>query len=192
MSYFKDLSIYTYGSHRRYGEINVGWLDPDYPFPQGDVTPEFVEKLKQFCAFPVWRTRGIYPCMVCEPWEFYERKHNKYAKPEPSEDEKQKIYKEVHEVEINGKIRQLGCAEIRVCGKDGKIYAAPNLIYHYVAAHKYLPPQEFIDAVMTCPPDWCRYACIYPKNTGGILERLFSWGDPKPPVGELMWPEDNY
>lgn len=38
-------------------------------------------------------------------------------------------------------------AEIRVAG-DGKIYAAPTLIYHYVTAHNYRPPSEFIAAVL--------------------------------------------
>jgi hypothetical protein len=38
-------------------------------------------------------------------------------------------------------------AEIRVPGRK-RIYAAPELVYHYVAAHNYLPPGEFIDAVL--------------------------------------------
>jgi hypothetical protein len=33
---------------------------------------------------------------------------------------------------------------------QGKIYVAPELIYHYMAAHWYKPPQEFVDAVMNC------------------------------------------
>jgi len=33
--------------------------------------------------------------------------------------------------------------------KDGKtFYDAPNMIMHYIIEHEYLPPQEFIDAVM--------------------------------------------
>ena len=39
----------------------------------------------------------------------------------------------------------LGSAEIRVFGQNGKIYAAPNLIYHYMKDCGYLPPQEFLD-----------------------------------------------
>jgi len=34
---------------------------------------------------------------------------------------------------------------------EGKIYVAPVAIVHYVAAHRYLPPQVFIDAVLACP-----------------------------------------
>lgn len=38
-------------------------------------------------------------------------------------------------------------AEIHVLGNN-VIYAAPGLIGHYIASHRYKPPQEFIDAVM--------------------------------------------
>lgn len=41
--------------------------------------------------------------------------------------------------------------EIRVVGKDGKVYASPRLIFHYVKTHDYLPPSEFIEAVLNGP-----------------------------------------
>jgi len=41
----------------------------------------------------------------------------------------------------------LGSAGIRVPGKAGKTYGAPNLIYHYMKDRGYLPPQEFLDAL---------------------------------------------
>lgn len=44
-----------------------------------------------------------------------------------------------------------GGAEIRVFSPTGKLYAAPNLIFHYVEAHDYLPPQEFMDALFAGP-----------------------------------------
>jgi hypothetical protein len=34
---------------------------------------------------------------------------------------------------------------------NGKTYAFPSAITHYIAAHHYLPPEEFLDAVMACP-----------------------------------------
>lgn len=45
-----------------------------------------------------------------------------------------------------------GNGDIRVVGADGVTYAAPVLVAHYVSAHRYKPPQAFIDAVMTLPP----------------------------------------
>ena len=52
-------------------------------------------------------------------------------------------------VTSNGKSINLGSAEIRVISKNDKIYASPNLIFHYIVNHQYLPPPEFIDAVLT-------------------------------------------
>lgn len=41
-----------------------------------------------------------------------------------------------------------GLGEIWIPYTDKMVFAAPTYIYHYVDAHKYLPPQKFIDAVM--------------------------------------------
>ncbi|MGK5554739.1 hypothetical protein ACSNOI_24290 [Actinomadura kijaniata] len=41
----------------------------------------------------------------------------------------------------------LGSWEIHIPGRPGVVYAAPSLIVHYVAAHGYQPPAEFITAV---------------------------------------------
>ncbi|WP_456057523.1 DUF7919 family protein [Aliidongia dinghuensis] len=38
--------------------------------------------------------------------------------------------------------------EIRIKAKSGITYVAPVLIFHYVTIHGYLPPQEFVDAVI--------------------------------------------
>jgi len=38
-------------------------------------------------------------------------------------------------------------AEIRVAIRN-RVFAAPELIHHYVVAHDYLPPAEFIEAVL--------------------------------------------
>jgi len=32
------------------------------------------------------------------------------------------------------------------------LYVAPEMIVHYVEAHGYLPPREFLDALVACPP----------------------------------------
>lgn len=46
-----------------------------------------------------------------------------------------------------GRDKPHGSAEIRIPGKDC-VYAAPELVYHYVVAHAYKPPEEFIEAVL--------------------------------------------
>jgi hypothetical protein len=67
-----------------------------------------------------------------------------------------------------GERMRLGYAQIRVFGKRGKVYAAPNMIYHYVTVHHYKPPAEFIQALKygPCPPD--------PE----YLDRLFAGSHP--------------
>jgi hypothetical protein len=50
-----------------------------------------------------------------------------------------------------GRDRPAGSAEIRVAG-GRKVYAAPILVHHYVAAHWYRPPEEFIAAVVAWDP----------------------------------------
>ncbi|AKF06695.1 hypothetical protein DB32_003844 [Sandaracinus amylolyticus] len=45
----------------------------------------------------------------------------------------------------------LGSGEIRVFSPEGDVFAAPNLIYHYVNDHKYRPPLQFIRAVAEGP-----------------------------------------
>lgn len=43
--------------------------------------------------------------------------------------------------------RAASSAEMRVPG-NGRVYAAPLLVHHYVVAHDYWPPDEFVAAVL--------------------------------------------
>ncbi len=105
------------------GVILVGWLERDAPFSQGVADPAFVEKLKLHYGHRVRQSRGFHVCPFCEV--------RRFGIP----------------IELNGKTITLGSAEIEI--KDGKgcIFVAPDLLYHYITEHKYLPPQEFIEAV---------------------------------------------
>jgi hypothetical protein len=51
-------------------------------------------------------------------------------------------------VEIAGTEIWLGSAEIHAFSQGGKIFSAPNLVYHYVERHGYRPPDEFVQAVI--------------------------------------------
>lgn len=129
MSYFEDLTEYTYDeTASRPGTLNVGWLDPDVPYNQGDADPQFVNILWGFCRYKVVRMRGFCGCAFCKP-------RNLGIVIATSRSETLK----------------LGSAEIRVFSNDGAIFAAPNLIYHYVTVHRYRPPGTFIAAVITGP-----------------------------------------
>jgi transposase len=60
---------------------------------------------------------------------------------------KRRLCEEVH-LNLAYRFRGLlGTSEIRVLSRDGTIYAAPTLIYHYMKIHHYKPPEEFIRAL---------------------------------------------
>jgi len=129
MVYFPDLTPYEYFRDESTA-LNVGWLSPSHPFPQGDVPAGFVERLRRLKNHPVNQTRGFHLCPWCDDGFF-----------DSSVDRRIRIQR----------MRDLGAcssAEIRALGMDGRVYAAPMMICHYVEAHRYKPPQEFIDAVM--------------------------------------------
>ena len=50
-------------------------------------------------------------------------------------------------LEYEGQRKLLGMSQIRIPSSSGLIWAAPSLIYHYIVAHSYLPPQAYLDAV---------------------------------------------
>ena len=52
---------------------------------------------------------------------------------------------------VTGNRMESGYAQICVFGQRGKIYDAPNMIYHYVTVHHYKPPEEFIQAIKRGP-----------------------------------------
>lgn len=104
--------------------IRVGWLAEDQPFTKGKVHPEFLAKLEILYRHRVSKTRGWHSCQFC-PVPLY-------GLP----------------IEFEGKTHWLGDAEIHVVTSDGHVFAAPDLIYHYIVTHEYLPPVRFIEAVM--------------------------------------------
>jgi hypothetical protein len=135
MAYFEDLSNYAYfAQHCQPGARNVGWLQRGHYF---DVTPpakETLDLLWAYCEINVEQARGFHSCDLCEP-----------SRP-------------LTHALRNGQRISLGSAEIRVFSQDGAPYAAPNLIYHYVRAHHYNPPQEFHLAMQQGPrPSSQRY-----------------------------------
>ena len=126
MSYFPDLSPYAYGHYPHPGVVHVGWLDGTHPFPLGTVPEAILLKIKRLARAPVELYRGFHVCEIC-------------AAARTVDDRALEPY-------WDGKRFQRSNGEIRVPG-DGVIYAAPVGIIHYVEAHGYLPPVEFLKAV---------------------------------------------
>lgn len=124
MAYFEDLSAYAYSGYFSSGEaLNVGWLDSSHVFEKAPPTEELLDVLWAVCTVSVARSRGFHLCDLCTANNL------------------------VIEQRYDHKLI-LGGAEIRVFSNDGRVYASPNLIYHYVRVHNYKPPNEFISALM--------------------------------------------
>ena len=120
--YFADLTPFAYNS--AYQGLNVGWIDGEHPFPQGDVPDGFLDALFDLIASGELTrcvAAGHHSCEVCEsPQAIFER---------------------------HGEELLLGNFEIAV-PYEGDVYVAPSLVYHYVEAHQYLPPEPFVQGVI--------------------------------------------
>lgn len=127
LMHYADLSPYCHftNSPHLLGKIavNVGWLDNKHRFPTGSVPTEFLPRLTKFYRRRVHQTRGFHPCEFCDA-----------SSPFPT-------------VAVDGREIGLGTSEIIVPGREDVCYVAPDLLFHYVVAHAYLPPKEFVDAV---------------------------------------------
>jgi hypothetical protein len=125
MSHHPDLSAYRGPGDVPTTALRVGWISADHPFPTGDVPTGLVPALLRLVRdHPVNRVRSWEPCSICT------------NAPYPIV------------MEFEGTKLHLGDAEIRVRGDDGSEYAAPSLIPHYIAEHRYAPPKRFVDAVL--------------------------------------------
>ena len=122
MAYFADLSDYIYVPRfARTGCVNVGWLARTGPFSTEAPSESLLDALWAFCSIAVVPTRGIHECGLCDPARL------------------------VVSTRV-GRTLLLGTSEIRVFGTGDRTFAAPSLIYHYVEAHHYCPPAEFVHA----------------------------------------------
>lgn len=129
--YFPDLSSYSYYLKRPIDKVlNIGWLEEGESFTTGSVEVVFLSKLatiingNDIVNLHVNRIRGIHPCALsnCDKLE----------------------------VKIEGKIVSVGSSEIWIpSNTSDQYFASPSMVFHYIAVHDYLPPNEFISAVMS-------------------------------------------
>jgi|ERR1700723_3444268 hypothetical protein len=128
MAHYSDFSEYCYGQGTFFvpGTVNIGWLGASVNFDQMDPDEELLDLIWDYCKISVAQYRGIHGCEYCHP-------------------------RRSDVGERHGEMRLLGSAEIRVFADSGAIYAAPDLIYHYMTAHRYKPPDQFISALRAGP-----------------------------------------
>ncbi|GGT34539.1 hypothetical protein GCM10010207_38230 [Streptomyces atratus] len=131
MTTYSDLSPYVYAAETippGANALNIGWLGGDNDFPEGDVPEGFLDSFILLARdHSSARMRGWHACSL--PHE-----NGKPSYP--------------YRAEADGAWIALGAAEVRVYSAGGELLIAPDLAYHYVKYHKYLPPQKFIEAVL--------------------------------------------
>ena len=114
--------------------MNVGWLNPHHQFTRGPIEDLHIDLLWSLCRVTVMDTRGIHRCEFC------------------SGDPVLSAY--LH----HGERRRLGTGEVRTFSPSGMIFAAPDLVFHYMRDHGYLPPRAFLGALeATSSPDLTGY-----------------------------------
>jgi hypothetical protein len=134
--YAVDLSPYDHGTGTEYTPtLTIGWLDKQHPFTTGALPTSILDRLWVFCGAWVHLSLGFHHCDFCDA-------STSFGGIPASR---------------NGKTLTLGSAEIRVIGEN-VVFAAPDMIYHYMVDHHYVPPSVFLTALMTSPlPDEPRY-----------------------------------
>src|SRR5262249_18431379 len=120
MAHYADFTEYCYSRGAYYvpGTVNIGWLGASLDFEQIAPHEGLLDLVWDYCKISVAQYRGIHEC------EFCGSNRSDVA-------------------ERHGEMRLLGSAEMRAFSGSGTIYAAPDLIYHYMAVHRYKPPEQF-------------------------------------------------
>ena len=143
MAYFADLCECAY-FHGLHSDIlrAVGWLEPDHSYCRGDVPRPFFRRLCELLQEP-WTPVTALGSHLCEFCRFTGGGQATLHLFEDVTDGQMGL---VPSLRVPGhSFYNLYVPDTRV------VYVSPELIAHYIDAHGYRPPDEFIDAVMVCP-----------------------------------------
>lgn len=152
MSYFADLSPCTYSSGPydaaswRCPFLAIGWLEHPNEFPKGGQLVESVRDRIAFLRFAFEEVyagiifRGLHTCSWC-----FSQGVDEWG-------------------------AMLRDSEINLFIPDtARVFIAPGRIDHYVEEHGYLPPNEFLEALMRCPdPRTGQYEAALRGANGGV------------------------
>jgi hypothetical protein len=147
MTYFADLANCDYFRDDAPWLLSVGWLEAGHAYTQGPVAPEHVEALERLLV-GTWQpvvAAGWHNCSLCGRTD--------YDKP----------FTRL----IGGEHKLLGADNMFVPHGD-RMYVAPTLVLHYIDAHGYRPPEEFLRAAAATDPTRPEYAAA--------CERLWAQG----------------
>jgi hypothetical protein len=101
----------------------VGWLEGDHPYSRGSVPAPFLQRLKE--QVESQRVEPTFRIIMFLGW---------------------------HDCSLCPPGDRMRESRNLLIPTPEVLYAAPAMIVHYIEDHDYRPPQEFIDAVMACPP----------------------------------------
>ena len=107
----------------------VGWLDAKHRYEKGVVDEALYSRLFDVVRRSRRLFRGKHPCVFCSP--------NPFAN----------ITAEKGDERLT-----VGSGQALIRTSDGQAYFVPDMICHYIAAHEYQPPQEFLDAIKAMEP----------------------------------------
>lgn len=113
-------------------QVSVGWLGKDSEFKTFDditktaLTDEVMNALLELCCKTRAQMRGWHDCELCD-------------KEVTKTGDYRKVYFDKNEY-------LLGSGEMGVACHSF-LMVAPNLIYHYITKHNYLPPDVFIEGI---------------------------------------------
>jgi len=172
MAYFPDLSPYTYGGGNHPGIVHVGWLDNVHSYEKGTVSSNLVDKLRLLAKNPVELYRGFHICELCSeevtrvpvckedsryPVSRQDREGNRFFCPKECMSNGEiristtnLFNSEVLLTEAHGQPTSVG-SESNLIFVKKTTFAAPVMIAHYIEAHGYLPPVEFLKALEEAP-----------------------------------------
>lgn len=134
---------------------SVGWLGSASDFPCGQPSPEVLDALRTLTA-SAWQPMsyfGSHYCGLCvkAAGEYVQD----FLVSEFADDKS-----------------RAGSRNLFIPGY-GVVYAAPELILHYIAEHHYQPPAEFCAAVLTCPTmNSAAYFAALRRNATGDFARM--------------------
>jgi hypothetical protein len=112
--------------------IAVGWLGKGSAFPRGEVSVEFFRRLCALIQNP-WEPvvcAGVHKCEICRS------QFSQDGWPAATFENMAVPCASSHNVFVP---------------HAGRTYVAPVLVAHYINAHWYRPPDEFVEAVLNCP-----------------------------------------
>lgn len=109
--------------------LAVGWLGETEDYPKGPIDRRAFDALFALCvdAWQPWTTAGFHRCTLCQ------------FTGGPSA------------VSHEGGLVRIGTTNVFVPFEE-TLYVAPSHVLHYIDAHRYRPPDVFLEAVVACPP----------------------------------------